>query len=1327
MLGFGGQGTTPFGGASGGGLFGSSGTTGSTFGATQQQTGFGGGGGLFGQSQPTSSPFGQRGVFGSSTTSPFDNPAAGGGGIFGAATQQTSSFGQSGAFGSAGAGAFGQPAGGGLFGQSSSSPSFGQSTLGGGFGGSSMGGFGAGKATGTPPFQEPRIRDSSGAEDIWMSITMMKTVGDTKSFEELRLDDYQLGKGPMGQAFNAKTAGGVSPSGPFGQQHQTGGLFGQTSTATGGLFGGATSTGGGLFGSSTGGIGSSTSTGGGLFGQTQPSGLGSTAGGGLFGAQPQSSTSPFGGQQQQGGGLFGSGGSTAFGQQPQGGVFGQSQSAPTGGGLFGSGAATTPTAGGLFGQSATSTSFGQTGGGLFGQQPQQGGGLFGTGSTQPQGGGLFGGTSSTMGGGTATGGLFGGGAVGTSGGLFGQQQTAGSLFGNQTQAATTSQFGTSTGGGLFGGSSGGGLFGGTSGGTTPQTGAGSLFGGATGLTTPGAAGSGGGLFGTAGTGTGSLLGGSSGTAGSGGLFGQAAGGMTSSTTGGGLFGSSSTGGLFGTAGQGAAGGVGGGNSLFGGSGGGGSELFGSSSGQTGGGLFGGSSGGLFGQSTASGMGVGTALGASGLGACGVQQPQPAAGRVGSSAFGFGVGSELYRSSVNRPSYKPPAAAGVYGDGYNNLKTMYLWKPLPEMVTVGRRYHPPTPPRRIYHHHDYGWQQGELNRLSSNPRGVPASPQSVARSTGSLSMTPRGKVRGPFRPAPAPVPSSKSRYVADSYRDHLHPPEDDEDVELATQLPFNSKAGEDSSHRRGVASSSETPPPDRDDDGFTSPRRESPEDELPPRARSATAPTPTKPRTPIDHERRGSASASRLGEAQGVSPVTLMPIVSGLIPTLTKRNYLTKPTMESLATMSEDELMAVRDFTVTHVGVGEIVWPGATDVRWLNLDEAVTIEPLTVEVAGEEEGVPLNTGLNKPAVITLKNCRPTGDVPTGSFNEIWEKHRKKVKKYTQTMGCEFLNLDENWEWSFKALHFSRYSLLDVSEDNVDAQQQNGVQFPEDGAQTSFAGMDPLKVRCQVDENYVEPRGAFGPTQLNSNDVHCSNVSSSNLTHPQFHPHPQQTPCFMNRTSPMESSDSLRLSGPTPASSFQLPKQRETSEVEAAITTKPDRAEPERLLLVANTAAAEGPNALKKQLAKSHGASRSFQKGCIGLSFGNFACFAPNGLMALPVFTAEGRPTSRVTLAKWRSCICDQGSLPMPPSVQGASQHKWVAPRDWTTGSIPHELLSAGQWKQIIDPSATVSNAAEASKRIRARKVPSDVLVRPLKVFLDFAGDIREPLSVEQLDA
>jgi nuclear pore complex protein Nup98-Nup96 len=327
---FGGFGTSTsaasgFGGgaSTGGGLFGTSGTSGS-FGQQQQQSsGFGSGtsgGGLFG-----SKPSG--GLFGGTTTTSQST-----GGLFGTS-------GTTGGFG-------GGTSGGGLFGASSTQN---KPTFGGGFGsGTTGGGFGASTT-------------SSGGGGLFGSTTA--TTSGFGSGQSTTGGFGGFGQQPQQQT---QTGGGLFGSGgAFGatQQPKPGGLFGGSTTTGGSLFGQQPAqqqaTGTSLFGNAgtqqSGGLfGNKPATTGGLFG-----GASTGTGGGLFGGAQQ--------QPAQTGGLFGS-----TTQQPSGGLFG-SKPTTTGTGLFGS-TAQQPSGSSLFGSTQQQPQPATLGSSLFSstlQQPQQ--------------------------------------------------------------------------------------------------------------------------------------------------------------------------------------------------------------------------------------------------------------------------------------------------------------------------------------------------------------------------------------------------------------------------------------------------------------------------------------------------------------------------------------------------------------------------------------------------------------------------------------------------------------------------------------------------------------------------------------------------------------------------------------------------------------------------------------------------------------------------------------------------------------------------------------------------------------------------------------------
>ncbi|KNC99050.1 uncharacterized protein SPPG_06001 [Spizellomyces punctatus DAOM BR117] len=404
----------------------STGFGGSSFGQPQQQSTFGG----FGQQQPqqqqpTQQPstfggatggFGQTSTFGGTPGGAFGGGTTPGGafgstGFGSSAGTSSSGFGSTstaptggfGGFGTASAapatGGFGATSGAGAFGQKPSTgfgsfggatqptPSgFGASTT--GFGGAATSGFGstaaptgglygatagatneqANNGTGNPPFSAPAEKEGNlGAAVNLHNISAMPAYKHW-STDELRFQDYQMGKRFAGTGAAAPTGGfgsgfGTSTS-TLGQTTQ-GGAFGTTTSApSGGLW-----SGGGGFGTqqqpASTGTGFSTFGATGGFGQTPaasaPAGFGQTTTAATGFGQTQPATGGFGGfgqtQQQKPAG-FGLGTATSgFGTGTS--TFGQT--APSTTGAFGTAGTTTTGFGqGLGTSAAPATGFGQT-------------------------------------------------------------------------------------------------------------------------------------------------------------------------------------------------------------------------------------------------------------------------------------------------------------------------------------------------------------------------------------------------------------------------------------------------------------------------------------------------------------------------------------------------------------------------------------------------------------------------------------------------------------------------------------------------------------------------------------------------------------------------------------------------------------------------------------------------------------------------------------------------------------------------------------------------------------------------------------------------------
>ena len=179
-------------------------------------------------------------------------------------------------------------------------------------------------------------------------------------------------------------------------------------------------------------------------------------------------------------------------------------------------------------------------------------------------------------------------------------------------------------------------------------------------------------------------------------------------------------------------------------------------------------------------------------------------------------------------------------------------------------------------------------------------------------------------------------------------------------------------------------------------------------------------TPQFINRRGE---DRIVEEQEEEPVRKP---ANGAPLLTMGGYDTTPSRHVLAEMSGDELSKVVQFRIYRPGIGEICWPGETDVRCLNLDQIVRIEPKEVFVYDGmsddcAEKPPQGQGLNKHAIITLWNMYPKSKHLT---DEKVAAYEVKLHKACEAAGAKFQEYNPHTgEWIFTVDHFSRYGLAD----------------------------------------------------------------------------------------------------------------------------------------------------------------------------------------------------------------------------------------------------------------------------------------------------------------
>ena len=177
------------------------------------------------------------------------------------------------------------------------------------------------------------------------------------------------------------------------------------------------------------------------------------------------------------------------------------------------------------------------------------------------------------------------------------------------------------------------------------------------------------------------------------------------------------------------------------------------------------------------------------------------------------------------------------------------------------------------------------------------------------------------------------------------------------------------------------------------------------------------------------------------PSTNADVKSGdLTPKLTKSTYFVTPSLPELSKMSEVELATVSGFSISREGFGSVAWEGAVDVRAVDLDAVVSIGTRDVSVYEQQEAdgtkPPQGSKLNRPAIITIPKVFPKQGMNANS-DDI-DKYTKKLKKTTSALGAEFISYDaSSGEWVFRVSHFSKYGLLDESDDEESEDDDESV--------------------------------------------------------------------------------------------------------------------------------------------------------------------------------------------------------------------------------------------------------------------------------------------------
>jgi hypothetical protein len=120
-----------------------------------------------------------------------------------------------------------------------------------------------------------------------------------------------------------------------------------------------------------------------------------------------------------------------------------------------------------------------------------------------------------------------------------------------------------------------------------------------------------------------------------------------------------------------------------------------------------------------------------------------------------------------------------------------------------------------------------------------------------------------------------------------------------------------------------------------------------------------------------------------------------IPALTRSGYHTKPAYPVICRMSEEELQAIKSFEIYNEH-GCIKFKDLVDIRGLNLDNIVQIEPKKVRLYENQTKPPKGEGLNVACDIYLYNIKSKSHLSEEAMKEYKENLIKAVRDKGATL-------------------------------------------------------------------------------------------------------------------------------------------------------------------------------------------------------------------------------------------------------------------------------------------------------------------------------------------
>lgn len=188
-------------------------------------------------------------------------------------------------------------------------------------------------------------------------------------------------------------------------------------------------------------------------------------------------------------------------------------------------------------------------------------------------------------------------------------------------------------------------------------------------------------------------------------------------------------------------------------------------------------------------------------------------------------------------------------------------------------------------------------------------------------------------------------------------------------------------------------------------------------------------------------------------------------------YWMDPSLVQLQSMSHDQLVSVKNFTVGRHGYGQIVFLSPVDLTTVYAISGIPEKTVLFEEGActvypdESQKAARGEGLNVPAEISLEKCWPKDKAtraPIKNPNDpAWQRQERKLRKMRDT---EFVSFEpEKGTWTFRVPHFTRYGLGDDDDEDDDAEAESVIG---EGLEGSSSDPESEEDEEEVDEGIFD---------------------------------------------------------------------------------------------------------------------------------------------------------------------------------------------------------------------------------------------------------------------